>query len=141
MKKLTTYDGRRMTTTDDGRQRRTTYDNDGRRTTTTDDGRRRRTTDDDDGRQVMAIAGSGELKRETERGCGLPSLYNAYQHTFIHSPVKCNKSVYRCQTTNSPISAWNICESTRSPFSRKKLLSLCSIVKTTEWNGLIKIDN
>jgi hypothetical protein len=28
-----------------------------------------------------------------------------------------------------------------SPFSRKKLLSLWSIVKTTEWNGLIKIDN
>ena len=28
-----------------------------------------------------------------------------------------------------------------SPFSRKKFLSLCSIVKTTEWNGLIKIDN
>jgi hypothetical protein len=26
-------------------------------------------------------------------------------------------------------------------FSRKKFLSLCSIVKTTEWNGLIKIDN
>ena len=24
---------------------------------------------------------------------------------------------------------------------RKKFLSLCSIVKTTEWNGLIKIDN
>ena len=45
--------------------------------------RRRRTTDDDDGRQVMAIAGSGELKRETERGCGLPSLYKAYQHSFI----------------------------------------------------------
>jgi hypothetical protein len=34
---------------------------------------------------------------------------------------------------------WNIYES--SPFSRKKFLSLCSIVKTTEWNGLIKIDN
>ena len=43
-----------------------------------------------------------------------------------------------CQTTNSPIRAWNIYES--SPFSRKKFLSLCSIVKTTEWNGLIKID-
>ena len=28
-----------------------------------------------------------------------------------------------------------------SPFSRKKFLSHCSIVKTTEWNGLIKIDN
>jgi hypothetical protein len=42
-------------------------------------------------------------------------------------------------TTNSPIRAWNIYES--SPFSRKKFLSLCSIVKTTEWNGLIKIDN
>jgi hypothetical protein len=28
-----------------------------------------------------------------------------------------------------------------SPFSRKQFLSLCSIVKTTEWNGLIKIDN
>jgi hypothetical protein len=28
-----------------------------------------------------------------------------------------------------------------SPFSRKKFLSLWSIVKTTEWNGLIKIDN
>jgi hypothetical protein len=27
------------------------------------------------------------------------------------------------------------------PFSRKKFLSLCSIVKTTEWNGLVKIDN
>ena len=46
---------------------------------------------------------------------------------------------WRCQTTNSPIRAWNIYES--SPFSRKKFLSLCSIVKTTEWNGLIKIDN
>ena len=46
---------------------------------------------------------------------------------------------FRCQTTNSPIRAWNIYES--SPFSRKKFLSLCSIVKTTEWNGLIKIDN
>ena len=46
---------------------------------------------------------------------------------------------YRCQTTNSPIRAWNMYES--SPFSRKKFLSLCSIVKTTEWNGLIKIDN
>ena len=45
----------------------------------------------------------------------------------------------RCQTTNSPIRAWNIYES--SPFSRKKFLSLCSIVKTTEWNELIKIDN
>jgi hypothetical protein len=42
---------------------------------------------------------------------------------------------FRCQTTNSPIRAWNIYES--SPFSRKKFLSLCSIVKTTEWNGLI----
>ena len=40
----------------------------------------------------------------------------------------------RCQTTNSPIRAC-------SPFSIKKFLSLCSIVKTTEWNGLIKIDN
>ena len=40
---------------------------------TTDDGRRRRTPSD----------GSGELKRETERGCGLPSLYKAYQHSFI----------------------------------------------------------
>ena len=28
-----------------------------------------------------------------------------------------------------------------SPFSRKKFLSLWSIMKTTEWNGLIKIDN
>ena len=28
-----------------------------------------------------------------------------------------------------------------SPFSRKKFLSLCSIVKTTEWNGMIKTDN
>ena len=37
------------------------------------------------------------------------------------------------------IRAWNIYES--SPFSRKKFLSLCSIVKTTEWNGLIKNDN
>ena len=46
---------------------------------------------------------------------------------------------FRCQTTNSPIRAWNIYES--SAFSRKKFLSLCSIVKTTEWNGLIKIDN
>ena len=46
---------------------------------------------------------------------------------------------FRCQTTNSPIRAWNIYES--SPFSRKKFLSLCSTVKTTEWNGLIKIDN
>ena len=46
---------------------------------------------------------------------------------------------FRCQTTNSPIRAWNIYES--SPFSRKKFLSLCSIVKTTEWNGLIKMDN
>jgi hypothetical protein len=27
-----------------------------------------------------------------------------------------------------------------SPFSRKKFLSLCSIVKTTEWNGMIKTD-
>jgi hypothetical protein len=45
----------------------------------------------------------------------------------------------RCQTTNSPIRAWNIYES--NPFSRKKFLSLCSIVKTTEWNGLIQIDN
>jgi hypothetical protein len=26
-------------------------------------------------------------------------------------------------------------------FQEKKFLSLCSIVKTTEWNGLIKIDN
>jgi hypothetical protein len=26
-------------------------------------------------------------------------------------------------------------------YIRKKFLSLCSIVKTTEWNGLIKIDN
>ena len=32
-------------------------------------------------------------------------------------------------------------QSELSPFSRKKFLSLCSIVKTTEWNGLIKIDN
>ena len=27
------------------------------------------------------------------------------------------------------------------PFQEKKFLSLCSIVKTTEWNGLIKINN
>ena len=27
------------------------------------------------------------------------------------------------------------------PFQEKKFLSLCSIVKTTEWNGLIEIDN
>jgi hypothetical protein len=27
------------------------------------------------------------------------------------------------------------------PFSRKKFFSLCSIVKTTEWNGMIKTDN
>ena len=27
-----------------------------------------------------------------------------------------------------------------SPLSRKKFLSLCTIVKTTEWNRLIKID-
>ena len=47
--------------------------------------------------------------------------------------------LFRCQTTNSPIRAQNIYES--SPFSRKKFLSLCNIVKTTEWNGLIKIDN
>ena len=39
----------------------------------------------------------------------------------------------RCQTTNSPIR--------NSPFSRKKFLSLYSIVKTIEWSGLIKIDN
>ena len=26
-------------------------------------------------------------------------------------------------------------------FSRKKFLSFCSIVKTTEWNGIIKTDN
>ena len=32
-------------------------------------------------------------------------------------------------------------QSELSPISRKKFLSLCSIVKTTEWNGLIKIDN
>ena len=35
----------------------------------------------------------------------------------------------RCQTTKAV------------PFQKKKFLSLCSIVKTTEWNGLIKIDN
>ena len=28
-----------------------------------------------------------------------------------------------------------------SAFSRKMFLSLCGIVKITEWNGLIKIDN
>jgi hypothetical protein len=27
------------------------------------------------------------------------------------------------------------------PFKEKKFLSLCSIVKTTEWNRIIKIDN
>ena len=27
------------------------------------------------------------------------------------------------------------------PFQEKSFLSLCSIVKTTEWNGVIKIDN
>jgi hypothetical protein len=27
------------------------------------------------------------------------------------------------------------------PFQEKKFLSLCSIVKTTEWNGMIKTDN
>ena len=53
--------------------------------------------------------------------------------------ARSNQTDIRCQTTNSPIRAWNIYES--SPFSRKKFLSLCSIVKTTEWNGLIKIDN
>jgi hypothetical protein len=37
--------------------------------------------------------------------------------------------LFRCQTTNSPIRAWNIYES--SPFSRKKFLSLCSIVNNT----------
>ena len=46
---------------------------------------------------------------------------------------------FRCQTTNSPIRAQNIYES--SPFSRKMFLSRWRIVKTTEWNGLIKIDN
>ena len=34
--------------------------------------------------------------------------------------------LFRCQTTNSP-------------FSRKKFLSLCSIVTNTEWNGIIKL--
>ena len=43
----------------------------------------------------------------------------------------------RCQTTISPIRAKNIYKS--SPFNRKKFLSLCSIVKTTECNGIIKI--
>jgi hypothetical protein len=27
------------------------------------------------------------------------------------------------------------------PFKEKKSLSLCSIAKTIEWNGIIKIDN
>jgi hypothetical protein len=27
------------------------------------------------------------------------------------------------------------------PFKEKKFLSPCSIVKTTEWNGIIEIDN
>ena len=44
----------------------------------------------------------------------------------------------RYETTNSPIRAWNIYES--SPFLRKKFLSLCNIVKTTEWNVLINRD-
>jgi hypothetical protein len=56
---------------------------------------------------------------------------------FIHFVHFYNVCIFRCQTTNSPIRAWNIYES--SPFSRKKFLSLCSIVKTTEWNGLIII--
>ena len=42
---------------------------------------------------------------------------------------------FRCQTTNSPIT------NESSPFSRKKFLSLCSIVNTTEWNRIIKSDN
>ena len=28
-----------------------------------------------------------------------------------------------------------------SPFSRKKFLSFCNIVKTTEWNGMITTAN
>ena len=56
-----------------------------------------------------------------------------------HNDHSTDRHRFRCQTTNSPIRAWNIYES--SPFSRKRFLSLCSIVKTTEWNGLIKIDN
>jgi hypothetical protein len=38
-----------------------------------------------------------------------------------------------------PIRAEKIYES--SPFSREMFHSLCSIVKPTEWNGLIEIDN
>ena len=57
----------------------------------------------------------------------------------LDSPSSKNYGHFRCQTTNSQVRAWNIYGS--SPFSRKKFLSLCSIVKTTEWNGLIKIDN
>jgi hypothetical protein len=30
---------------------------------------------------------------------------------------------------------------TKVALSRKKFLSLCSIVKTAQWNGLIQIDN
>ena len=72
--------------------------------------------------------------------------YNLMKFPYIKTNIGINNvtstgifTCNRCQTTNSPIRAWNIYES--SPFSRKKFLSLCSIVKTTEWNGLIKIDN
>ena len=73
----------------------------------------------------------------------LSVLYNVYLLITKQGQLKVEYMgqtyTIRCQTTNSPIRAWNIYES--SPFSRKKFLSLCSIVKTTEWNGLIKIDN
>ena len=57
-------------------------------------------------------------------------LCNPRDFYYLHDILIDNQYDFMCQTTNLPIRAWNIYES--SPFSRKKFLSLCSIVTTTE---------
>jgi hypothetical protein len=58
-----------------------------------------------------------------------------YVYNYVNLGISINFS-YRCQTTNLPIRAQK-----KSIFKENKFLSLFSIVKTTEWNGIIKIDN
>ena len=62
----------------------------------------------------------------------------AVEYMYVYNYVKLGISInfsYRCQPTNLPIRAQ------KKSLLKKKCLSLCSIVKTTEWNGIIKIDN
>jgi hypothetical protein len=57
-----------------------------------------------------------------------------YVYNYVNLGISINFS-YRCQPTNLPIRAQ------KKSLLKKTILSLYSIVKTTEWNGIIKIDN